>query len=120
LAPIIVDESLGALRELGLAGLSTIIVEQKPKKILPFTDQAIVLDRGAIDHAAPSAELLADPAVLDAHLTATKKTGQSDRQGPIAAVMGRNAEILGSPASHATTHVREPGRERPPTGQDRG
>ena len=47
LAPIIVDELLAALRELGRAGLSMIIVEQKPKKILPFTDQAIVLDRGA-------------------------------------------------------------------------
>ncbi len=50
-----------------------IIVEQKPKKILPFTDHAIVLDRGAIAHEAPSAELLADPAALDAHLTAAKK-----------------------------------------------
>ena len=73
LAPIIVDELLAALRELARAGLSMIIVEQKPKKILPFTDSAIVLDRGAIAHAAPSAELLADPAALDAHLTATKK-----------------------------------------------
>ena len=52
-----------------------IIVEQKPKKILPFTDQAIILDRGAIAHDAPSAELIADPAALDAHLTATKKAG---------------------------------------------
>jgi branched-chain amino acid transport system ATP-binding protein len=76
LAPIIVDELLAALRELGRAGLSMIIVEQKPKKILPFTDHAIVLDRGAIAHAAPSAELLADPAALDAHLGATRKAGQ--------------------------------------------
>ena len=75
LAPIIVDELLGALRELARAGLSMIIVEQKPKKILPFTDEAIVLDRGAIAHAAPSAELIADPTALDAHLTATKKAG---------------------------------------------
>jgi branched-chain amino acid transport system ATP-binding protein len=75
LAPIIVDELLAALRELAREGLSMIIVEQKPKKILPFTDHAIVLDRGAIAHAAPSAELLADPAALDAHLTATKKGG---------------------------------------------
>jgi branched-chain amino acid transport system ATP-binding protein len=74
LAPIIVDELLAALRELSRAGLSMIIVEQKPKKILPFTDQAIVLDRGVIAHAAPSAELLADPAALDAHLTATRKS----------------------------------------------
>ena len=76
LAPIIVDELLAALRELGRAGLSMIIVEQKPKKILPFTDHAIVLDRGAIAHAAPSAELLADPAALDAHLGATRKAGR--------------------------------------------
>ena len=73
LAPIIVDELLAVLRELSRAGLSMIIVEQKPKKILPFTDQAIVLDRGAVAHAAPSAEFLSDPAALDAHLTATKK-----------------------------------------------
>ena len=75
LAPIIVDELLAALRELAREGLSMIIVEQKPKKILPFTDHAIVLDRGAIAHEAPSAELLADPAALDAHLTAAKKGG---------------------------------------------
>ncbi|HTR14596.1 MAG TPA: ABC transporter ATP-binding protein [Roseiarcus sp.] len=73
LAPIVVDELLAALRELARAGLSMIVVEQKPKKILPFTDHAIVLDRGAIAHEAPSAELLADPAALDAHLTATRK-----------------------------------------------
>ncbi|HZZ60635.1 MAG TPA: ABC transporter ATP-binding protein [Roseiarcus sp.] len=75
LAPIVVDELLAALRELAREGLSMIVVEQKPKKILPFTDHAIVLDRGAIAHAASSAELLADPATLDAHLTATKKGG---------------------------------------------
>jgi branched-chain amino acid transport system ATP-binding protein len=83
LAPIVVGELLAALRELSRTGLSMIIVEQKPKKILPFTDQAIVLDRGAIAHAAPSADLLADPAALDAHLTA-KKAERSDRQSPIA------------------------------------
>ena len=83
LAPIVVDELLAALRELSRAGLSMIIVEQKPKKILPFTDQAIVLDRGAIAHTAPSAELLANPAALDAHLTATKKAGRSGRENPI-------------------------------------
>jgi len=75
LAPIIVDELLAALRELARAGLSMIIVEQKPKKILPFTDQAIVLDRGAIAYAAPSADLIADPSALDAHLTARGKAG---------------------------------------------
>ena len=50
-----------------------IVVEQKPKKILPFTDHAVVLDRGSFAHEADSAALLADPAALDAHLTATGK-----------------------------------------------
>ena len=71
LAPIIVDELLGALRELAREGLSMIIVEQKPKKILPFTDRAIILNRGAIAYAAASADLLADPEALESHLTAT-------------------------------------------------
>jgi len=47
-----------------------IIVEQKPKKVLPFTDRAIILNRGAIAHAASSAELLADPAAVESHLSA--------------------------------------------------
>jgi branched-chain amino acid transport system ATP-binding protein len=82
LAPIIVDELLAALRELAREGLSMIVVEQKPKKILPFTDHAIVLDRGSITHAAPSAELLADPAALDAHLTATGNAAGASAASP--------------------------------------
>ena len=71
LAPIIVDELLAALRELAREGLSMIIVEQKPKKVLPFTDEAIILDRGAIVLEAKSADLIANPAAMEAHLSAT-------------------------------------------------
>ena len=70
LAPIIVDELLAALRRLAREGLSMIIVEQKPKKILPFTDDAIILNRGAIAYEAPSADLIANPESLEAHLKA--------------------------------------------------
>jgi branched-chain amino acid transport system ATP-binding protein len=70
LAPIIVDELLAALRRLAAEGLSMVIVEQKPKKILPFTDEAIILNRGAIAYEARSADLIADPATLEAHLKA--------------------------------------------------
>jgi branched-chain amino acid transport system ATP-binding protein len=71
LAPIIVDELLAVLKRLAREeGLSMIIVEQKAHKILPFTDDAIILNRGAIVHAASSAELLAEPAAIEAHLTA--------------------------------------------------
>jgi branched-chain amino acid transport system ATP-binding protein len=72
LAPIVVDELLAALRQFAQAGLSMIIVEQKPKKVLPFTDDAIILDRGVIVHAASSASLMANPAALEAHLSATR------------------------------------------------
>jgi branched-chain amino acid transport system ATP-binding protein len=72
LAPIVVDELLAALRQFAHAGLSMIIVEQKPKKVLPFTDDAIILDRGVIVHAASSASLMANPAALEAHLSATR------------------------------------------------
>ena len=71
LAPIIVDELLAALRELAREGLSMIIVEQKPRKVLPFTDEAIILNRGAIAHSAKSADLIHDEAALEAHLSAT-------------------------------------------------
>ena len=70
LAPIIVDELLAAFRRLAGEGLSMILVEQKPKKILPFTDEAIILNRGAIAYAASSADLIADPSALEAHLKA--------------------------------------------------
>ena len=70
LAPIIVDELLAAFRRLAGEGMSMILVEQKPKKILPFTDEAIILNRGAIAYAATSAALIADPAALEAHLKA--------------------------------------------------
>jgi branched-chain amino acid transport system ATP-binding protein len=69
LAPIIVEELLGVLRTvIRNEGLSAILVEQKARKILGFTDRAVVLDRGRIVHAGDSAALLADAGKLEAHL----------------------------------------------------
>jgi branched-chain amino acid transport system ATP-binding protein len=73
LAPILVDELLDILRKLVREGLSMIVVEQKAHKILPFTDDAIILDRGALVHAGTSAALLADASALEAHLTAGRR-----------------------------------------------
>jgi branched-chain amino acid transport system ATP-binding protein len=74
LAPLLVDEVLAALRKLVREdGLSMIIVEQKAHKVLPFTDDAVILDRGAIVHAGTSAALAADAAALEAHLTAGRR-----------------------------------------------
>lgn len=75
LAPIIVDEVLKALRRLARdEGLSMIIVEQKAQKILGFTDDAIILDRGSIVHHAPSHDLMNDHATLEQHLGAVGKS----------------------------------------------
>src|ERR1700684_2970463 len=49
LAPIIVDELLAALnRIIRQEGMSAILVEQNPQKVLPVTDRAVILERGAV------------------------------------------------------------------------
>ena len=69
LAPIIIDELLRAIRRVAREdGLSSIVVEQHPHMVLGVTDDCIVLDRGGIAYRALSADLLADPAPLEAWL----------------------------------------------------
>jgi len=66
LAPIIVEELLRSIaRVVRDEGMSAIIVEQNPRMILPITQRAVVLDRGAVVHAGASAELLVDRERLD-------------------------------------------------------
>ncbi|MGA8076415.1 MAG: ABC transporter ATP-binding protein, partial [Xanthobacteraceae bacterium] len=52
-------------------GMSAILVEQNPRKILGVTDRAIILERGSVVHAADSAALAADRAALEMHLGVT-------------------------------------------------
>jgi branched-chain amino acid transport system ATP-binding protein len=69
LAPIIVEELLKALGVITRAGgICAIIVEQNAQKILGLADRVVILERGAIVHDAASAELKADPAVLERYL----------------------------------------------------
>ena len=69
LAPIIVDELMAALgRIVSEGGLSTIIVEQKARKILAFTDEVVILERGRVVHAGSSRDLLADDGLIDRYL----------------------------------------------------
>jgi branched-chain amino acid transport system ATP-binding protein len=72
LAPIIVEELLTALKRIiRHEGMSAILVEQNPQKILGVTDRAVILERGAIVHEAASATLRADRAVLETYLGVT-------------------------------------------------
>jgi branched-chain amino acid transport system ATP-binding protein len=67
LAPVIVDRLLEALRQLRAeTRLTMILTEQQARLALEFSDHAIILDRGRVVHAAPAAELLADPDRLSA------------------------------------------------------
>ncbi|MEA2818164.1 MAG: branched-chain amino acid transport system ATP-binding protein [Bradyrhizobium sp.] len=69
LAPIIVEELLNALGVITRAGGNcSIIVEQNAQKILGLADRVVILERGAIVHDAASAELRANPAVLERYL----------------------------------------------------
>jgi branched-chain amino acid transport system ATP-binding protein len=74
LAPIIVEELLRALARLFQdEGMAAIVVEQHAQKILGLADRAIILERGMIVHAAPSAELRSDAATLERYLGVTRK-----------------------------------------------
>jgi len=75
LAPIIVDELLAALRKIVREEkLAAIIVEQSPRKILPLTDTAIILDRGMIAYRGKSADLADDAATLANLLGVAERT----------------------------------------------
>jgi branched-chain amino acid transport system ATP-binding protein len=75
LAPIIVDELLEVLRNVIRSGrLSAIVVEQKARKILGFTDRAIILERGRIVFEGDSVELASSPEKLAAYLGVSEQT----------------------------------------------
>jgi branched-chain amino acid transport system ATP-binding protein len=65
LAPIIVQELMGVIRDLLTeSGMAVIVVEQHAKLALSLTRNALVLERGRIVHRSPCEALLADPATL--------------------------------------------------------
>jgi len=66
LAPIIIEELVAAIRRMATdEGTAFILVEQHADVALSLTDDAIVLERGAIVHRARSQDLLKDQATLD-------------------------------------------------------
>ncbi|HXX26241.1 MAG TPA: ABC transporter ATP-binding protein [Pseudolabrys sp.] len=66
LAPVIVEELIGALKQmLSGRGVAIILVEQHTDIALELTDQAIVLERGTVVHRAPSPALAKDLPTLE-------------------------------------------------------
>ena len=69
LAPVIVEELIGAVKQM-LSGqkLAIVLVEQHTDIALELTENAIVLERGAVMHRAPSAELQTDTETLERYV----------------------------------------------------
>jgi branched-chain amino acid transport system ATP-binding protein len=66
LAPIIVEELAAAIKTMVAdEGMAVILIEQHAELALSLTRDAVIMERGAIVHNAPSAELLRDAATLD-------------------------------------------------------
>ena len=66
LAPLIVQEMISAINRMRReSALTIVMVEQKHDIALANSDRCLVIDHGAIVHAAPSAALLADAALLE-------------------------------------------------------
>ena len=69
LAPIIIEELVRGLRKMiDEEGTAVILVEQHAEIALSLTEQALLLERGAIVHRARSADLLKDHATLDRYI----------------------------------------------------
>ncbi|MEY2661006.1 MAG: hypothetical protein RLZZ123_2178 [Pseudomonadota bacterium] len=66
LAPIIVEELLGAVARITQnEGMSVIIVEQHPQAILAISQRAVVLDHGTVVHTSDALTLRQQPELLD-------------------------------------------------------
>jgi branched-chain amino acid transport system ATP-binding protein len=69
LAPIIVEELADALRlMLEQEGTAFVLVEQHAQLALSLTQQAVLIERGRIAHAARSSDLLQDSVTLDRYV----------------------------------------------------
>ena len=68
LAPVIVDELFGIIRDLKARGLTLLLVEQMAKKALDVADYVYVLERGRVVVAGEPIALKQDPRVVAAYL----------------------------------------------------
>jgi branched-chain amino acid transport system ATP-binding protein len=68
LAPLIVQQIFGILREINGQGTTILLVEQNATQALALSHRAYVLETGRVVRTAPAAELLNDPSVREAYL----------------------------------------------------
>jgi branched-chain amino acid transport system ATP-binding protein len=81
LAPKIVDEVFRVITEIRTAGTTVLLVEQNARRALRAADHGYVLASGEIVASGPSAQLLADDAVVQAYL-GVEATLRTEPEGP--------------------------------------
>ena len=63
------DNRIGTIRKMAREeGMALVLVEQHAEVALGLTDQAVVIERGVVAHAAASQALLQDQATLDRYV----------------------------------------------------
>jgi branched-chain amino acid transport system ATP-binding protein len=75
LAPLLVAQIFEIIKALRKEGQSIVLVEQNARQALAVSDDAYVLERGAIVKAGPAAELARDPGVTAAYLGEARPVG---------------------------------------------
>jgi ABC-type branched-subunit amino acid transport system ATPase component len=83
--PDFVDAIFAKIREFVALGLSVLIVEQKARQSLAFSDYAYVLEMGRNRFQGTGADLLADPAVIDLYLGAGRLHAAESEQADVGA-----------------------------------
>lgn len=68
LAPIIISELFGVIKDLNKSGISILLIEQNAKQALKIADRAYVLENGKLVKEGTGNQLLNDPAVKEAYL----------------------------------------------------
>ena len=68
LAPILVEEIFGIIRELHKAGSTILLVEQNAQAALSVADRGYVLETGTVSVSGPGRELLESPEIKKAYL----------------------------------------------------
>jgi len=68
LAPLIIKEIFRIIAELKETGVAILLVEQNARAALQIADYGYVLETGEVSLSGPSAELAADPRVIEAYL----------------------------------------------------
>ncbi len=112
LAPAVVGQLLGIVRELRDAGTTIILVEQSVNVALTVAETAYFMEKGEIRFHGPTAELLERPDVLRSVFLegagAKNAAGNGAAPTPVASVQARDPE----PNGDAESGSREPGTDR--------